>query len=47
MASGDQLAQNLVEEKTFHELDFVRTGKFGALGLACVNINELFIVTNI
>lgn len=32
MATGDQLAQNLVEKRNFNELDFVRTAKFYAVG---------------
>lgn len=32
MALGDQLAQNLVEKRTFDELDFKRTAGFAGIG---------------
>lgn len=33
MALGDQIAQNVVERKEIKDLDFVRTAKFGGIGL--------------
>ncbi|XP_044578301.1 protein Mpv17 [Cotesia glomerata] len=32
MAVGDQMAQNLVENRSFNDLDFMRTAKFYAIG---------------
>ncbi|XP_034183703.1 mitochondrial inner membrane protein MPV17 [Osmia lignaria lignaria] len=32
MALGDQIAQNLVEQKKLKDLDFVRTAQFGGIG---------------
>ncbi|XP_065366310.1 mpv17-like protein [Calliphora vicina] len=36
MAAGDVLAQTLVEKKDFKDIDYVRTIKFGSLGLLFV-----------
>ncbi|KAM7349661.1 mitochondrial inner membrane protein MPV17 [Cochliomyia hominivorax] len=36
MATGDMLAQTLVEKKDFKEIDYVRTIKYGSLGLLYV-----------
>ncbi|XP_076162012.1 mitochondrial inner membrane protein MPV17 [Ptiloglossa arizonensis] len=33
MALGDQIAQNLVEQRKIKDLDFVRTAQFGSIGL--------------
>ena len=32
MAFGDQIAQNLVEKRSFNKLDFIRTAKFAGIG---------------
>lgn len=43
MATGDQLAQNLVEQRKLENLDFKRTANFAVIGLFCVSIDKLHV----
>lgn len=39
MATGDQIAQNLIEKRKFEDLDLVRTCQFFAIGF-CVSVSS-------